>query len=63
LHLSDDDLTVIMAPELEPVTNTLLVSALYWLMVQVTMLAMELLSPPPLWVRADWELTSQQVPL
>jgi hypothetical protein len=55
--------TVIMAPELEPVTNTLLVSALYWLMVQVTMLAIELLSPPPLCFRADWELTSQQVPL
>lgn len=54
--------TVIMAPDEVPVTNTLAGSALYLASVYVTMLAMELLSPPPPCVSADFELTSQQVP-
>lgn len=37
--------TVIMAPELLPVTNTLLASPLYFWSVYVTMLAIELESP------------------
>lgn len=54
--------TVIIAPELEPVTNTFLLSAPYSLIVQVTMLAIELLFPPPLCVSVACELTSQQPP-
>lgn len=53
--------TVIIAPELRPVTKTLLVSAPYLSIVQVTMFAMELLLPPPLRVRVDCELTSQHL--
>ena len=48
---------------LEPVTKTLLESPLYLFNVYVTMLAMELLFPPPLWVKLDVLETSQQVPL
>ena len=55
-------LTVIIAPEEEPVTKTFDASPLYLLRVYVTMLAMELLSPPPLCVSADLLDTSQQVP-
>ena len=56
-------LTVIMAPELEPVTKTFLGSALYFLRAYETMLAMALLSPPPLCFKDFCEETSQQVPL
>jgi hypothetical protein len=59
----DRKLTVIMAPELEPVTKTFLGSALYFLRAYETMLAMALLSPPPLCFRDFCEETSQQVPL
>ena len=68
-----------MAPELLPVTKTLLASPLYVDKVYVTMLAIEFESPyydqyklssiadtrhtPPLCVRADLDDTSQQVPL
>lgn len=43
-------------------TNTMLGSAPYCSVVQVTMLASELLFPPPLCVNVAWELTSQQFP-
>ena len=55
-------LTVIMAPLLDPVTKTLEASTLYSEMVHLTMFAMVPLSPPPLWVRVALLLTSQQVP-
>jgi hypothetical protein len=61
--MEHEKLTVIMAPELEPVTKTFLGSALYFLRAYETMLAMALLSPPPLCFRDFCEETSQQVPL
>jgi hypothetical protein len=54
--------TVIMAPLLDPVTKTLEALALYSDRVHLTMLAMVLESPPPLWLSVALELTSQQVP-
>jgi len=51
-----------MAPDELPVTKTLLASPLYLDRVYVTMLAMALLSPPPLCVSAFDDETSQHVP-
>jgi hypothetical protein len=61
--MKHERLTVIIAPELEPVTKTFLGSALYFLRAYETMLAMALLSPPPLCFKDFCEETSQQVPL
>lgn len=54
---------VIMAPELEPVTKTWLASPEYLSRAYATIFAIELESPPPLWVKAASLATSQQVPL
>lgn len=56
------ELTVIIAPEDSPVTKTLLESPLYSLRTNLAMLAMEVLEPPPSWVKVILEETSQQLP-
>lgn len=56
-------LTVIMAPELEPSTNTLSASAPCSSRTYRTMLAMPWLSPPPSRESDASELTSQHPPL
>jgi hypothetical protein len=55
-------LTVIMAPEDSPVTNTLAGSPLYFCSAYRTMLASPVLSLPPSWVRVCFDETSQHAP-
>lgn len=52
---------VIMQPELEPVENILVVSALYFATVYFIILARPWLSPPASWERPLAVLTSQQL--
>jgi hypothetical protein len=54
---------LIIAPDEPPVTKTLDALTLYLGMAYVTIFAMALESPPPLWLREALLDTSQHVPL